>query len=419
MNTRDSIHMPQSTRLKRVISLPMLVLYGLGTTIGAGIYALVGELAGVSGYLAPAAFLVASILAGITALSFAELSSRYPWAAGAALYTREGLGSERFSTLVGLLVVSAGLVSSAALVNAFAGYLNHLIAPWVELDRMTIVLLATLFLGLFALWGILQSILITTAMTLLGIAGLIIIIYVGHGALADLSTEWPKLIPSADFTSWGFVFAGTLLAFYAFIGFEDMVDVAEEVKDVKRNLPLAILITLGFTTVLYMLIMTIAVLSMPPEVFAQSSAPMAFLYQYHTGEDAKLISIIGLFAIIDGVLIQMIMASRVLYGLSSRGQLPALLSRVHPKTQTPLYATGLTICSVLILSLVGRLGSLAELTSIIMLIVFSLVNLSLWRIKQRVPNNEGHINLPPWISLTAFMLSSTFVTLEISKLFLK
>ncbi len=407
--------MTQSSSLKRAISLPMLVLYGLGTTIGAGIYALVGELAGVSGYLAPAAFLMASLLGAITALSFAELSSRYPRAAGAALYTREGFGSVGFSTLVGLLVVSAGLVSAAALVNAFAGYLNQLI----DLDRVTVVLLTTLTLGLFAAWGIMQSILITAAMTLLGIAGLVIIIYVGHGALADLSTEWPKLIPTSDVTSWGFVFAGTLLAFYAFIGFEDMVDVAEEVKDVKRNLPLAILLTLGITTVFYMLIMTIAVLSMPPEELSQSSAPLAYLYQYHTGKDSTLIIFIGLFAIIDGVLVQIIMASRVLYGLSSRGQLPALLSRVHPKTQTPLFATALSIGGVLILAIVGRLGSLAELTSIIMLIVFSLVNLSLWRIKQRMPHNEGHINLPSWISLTAFIVSSSFVVLEVTKFFFK
>jgi amino acid transporter len=407
--------MTQSSSLKRAISLPMLVLYGLGTTIGAGIYALVGELAGVSGYLAPAAFLMASLLGAITALSFAELSSRYPRAAGAALYTREGFDSVGFSTLVGLLVVSAGLVSAAALVNAFAGYLNQLI----DLDRVTVVLLTTLTLGLFAAWGIMQSILITAAMTLLGIAGLVIIIYVGHGALADLSTEWPKLIPTSDVTSWGFIFAGTLLAFYAFIGFEDMVDVAEEVKDVKRNLPLAILLTLGITTVFYMLIMTIAVLSMPPEELSQSSAPLAYLYQYHTGEDSTLIIFIGLFAIIDGVLVQMIMASRVLYGLSSRGQLPALLSRVHPKTQTPLFATALSIGGVLILAIVGRLGSLAELTSIIMLIVFSLVNLSLWRIKQRMPHNEGHINLPSWISLTAFIVSSSFVVLEVTKFFFK
>ena len=411
--------MSQPTPLNRAISLPMLVLYGLGTTIGAGIYALVGELAGASGYLAPAAFLVASVLAGITALSFAELSSRFPWAAGAALYTREGFGSEHLSTLVGLLVVSAGLVSSAALVNAFAGYLMPLLDPLFELNRVTIILLATLFLGIFAAWGIVQSILITATMTLLGMTGLMIVIYVGHGALADLATEWPKLIPTTDFTSWGLIFAGTLLAFYAFIGFEDMVVVAEEVKDVKHNLPLAILLTLGITTLIYMLIMTIAVLSIPPETLAQSSAPMALLYQFHTGEDAKFISLIGLFAIIDGVLIQMIMASRVLYGLSSKGQLPTFLSRVHPKTQTPLFATGFTLCCVLILALVGRLGSLAELTSIIMLIVFSLVNLSLWRIKQRQPHNEGNINLPSWISLSAFIVSSVFVVLEVTKFFIK
>ncbi len=419
VNHSTSNSAESSTPLKRVITLPMLVLYGLGTTIGAGIYALVGELAGVSGYLAPMAFLMASLLAGITALSFAELSSRYPRAAGAALYTREGFGSVHFSTLVGLMVVSAGLLSSAALMNAFAGYLMPLLSTFVQPDRVSIIVVATLALGLLTAWGIAQTIFITASMTLLSISGLLMVIYVGHDALANITTEWPKLLPSLDFTSWGFIFAGTLLAFYAFIGFEDMVVVAEEVKKVKRNLPLAIFITLGVTTLLYMLIMLIAVLSMPLETLAHSTAPMATLYQHHTGEEAKLIHLIGLFALMDGVLIQLLMVSRVIYGLSAAGQLPALFGRVHTRTQTPLYATALTVISVLILAVVGRLGSLAEVTSMVMLIVFSIVNLSLWRVKQRLPENPGHINLPAWISLTAFILSASFVILELTKFVLR
>ena len=403
--------MPSPIKLKRSLTLPMMVLYGLGTTIGAGIYALIGELAGISGYLAPAAFLLACLLAGLTAFSFAELSGRYPKAAGAALYTQKGLSIKWLSTLVGLLVISAGLVSSAALINAFSGYLNQLIS----LDRALIIIVTVLLLGALAAKGIVESVLITITMTLTGILGLLIIILVGYDVLGQLPERWSEFVPNADFTSWGFIFAGTLLAFYAFIGFEDMVDVAEEVKDVQRNLPLAIIITLIITVTLYMVIMFIAILSIPPVEIAQSKAPLATLYSFHTGQEATLISFIGMFAIIDGALIQIIMASRVLYGLSCRGQLPALLGRVHPRTQTPLYATAIAVICVLTFALIGRLGSLAELTSLLMLTVFSLVNLSLWRIKKWQPDSGSLINLPRWVPLFAFIVSSTFVLIELYK----
>ena len=127
--------MNQQPTLKRSLTLPQLVLYGLGTTIGAGIYALIGELAGISGYLAPASFLVASLIAGLTAMSFAELSGRYPRCAGAALYVKEGFSADRLSMIVGLLVIAAGLVSSAALVNGFVGYLRE----FIEMERLIII----------------------------------------------------------------------------------------------------------------------------------------------------------------------------------------------------------------------------------------------------------------------------------------
>lgn len=382
-----------------------MVLYGLGTTIGAGIYALVGELAAISGYFAPISFLIASIIATLTAMSFAELSGRYPYAAGAAIYIKEGFSSQRLSTTTGILVILAGLVSAAALINGFVGYLHQ----FITLDRIVIIILITGLLGGIAAWGISASVSIAATITVIEIGGLLLIIAVSSSATTlNLETLAP-LIPSADFSQWSVIFAGTLLAFYAFIGFEDMVDVAEEVKDVKRNLPLAILLTLAITTVLYVLIMTTAVLAIPPETLAQTEAPLAYLYQHFTGNDSTLISIIGLLAIINGALIQLIMASRVMYGLGSRGQLPKILSTIHPKRQTPLIATFIATLVVLILALVGHLSILAEITSLIMLCVFSLINLALLKIKKRNPKTQDSIRFPSWVPLSGFISSLGFL----------
>lgn len=403
--------MPQATPLKRVLSLPQMVLYGLGTTIGAGIYALVGELAGVSGYLAPVAFIFAAFLAGLTAFSFAELSCRYPRAAGAALYTQHGFHSHKLTLAVGLLVVLAGLVSSAALINAFSGYLNQI----TTIGTSTAIIVVTLFLVGIALYGIVESIFLASLITVIEVGGLLWIIFASHEALLQLPANSSLLIPEFSLNSLNLVFAGALLAFYAFIGFEDMVDVAEEVKDAKRNLPLAILITLGITTLLYITIMLIAILSIPPAELSQIDAPLARLFSLHTGEPATLISMIGMLAIINGSLIQIIMASRVLYGLSFRHQLPAFLSYVSPTTQTPVVATLLAGMIVLLLALIGNLSMLAQTTSFIMLMVFSVVNLALWRIKHNEPPVEGCINFPIWLPLLAFVVSTAFVILEISK----
>jgi len=395
--------------LKRTLSLPMMVLYGLGTTIGAGIYALIGEVAGVAGYFAPVSFLIASVMAGFTALSFAELCARFPRAAGAALYVKQGFASERLSTFVGLLVITAGLVSSAALVNGFVGYLYQ----FIGVDRVFVVILVTLLLGSIAAWGIAESVTIAGVITVVEIGGLLLVIAVSGEGLSAFSTRWTELIPSADISSWGSIYFGAVLSFYAFIGFEDMVDVAEEVKEVKRNLPLAILLTLGITTFLYMLLMVTAVLSLPPAEFSSSEAPLAHIYEYHTGDKAIVISIIGMFAIINGALIQMIMTSRVLYGLSSRGQLPDLLGVVHHRTRTPLFATAVVTVIVLILALTGRLASLAEAAAIIMLTIFSMVNLSLWRIKRRDPHPVDVRIYPIWIPVAGFFVSFVFILIEV------
>ena len=393
--------MSEQTHLKRSLSLPMLVLYGLGTTVGAGIYALIGELAALSAFLAPLAFLLAALMASLIAMSFAELSGRFPRAAGAALYVQEGFNSTSFATITGLAVVLAGVVSAAALLNGFVGYFHQ----FLDYDRVYVIIIAAVVLSIIAAWGIAESVTVAGIITVVEIGGLLLVVFVSRDALGTLPAEWDKLVPSMSLADGKAVLAGALLAFYAFIGFEDMVDVAEEVKDVRRTLPLAIIVTLFVTTILYLLVMTTAVLGLPMEELVQSKAPLATLYERSSGEAATLISFIGMFAIINGALIQIIMASRVLYGLSSRGQLPAFFSRVNTRTQTPILATLFSTALVLLLALLGRLASLAQATSIIMLLVFAFISLALWRIKRQQSSPTDSVIVPSWVPLLACLVS--------------
>jgi len=402
--------MTDKVKLKRTLSLTQMVLYGLGTTIGAGIYALVGELAGISGHMAPAAFLLASLMAGLTAMSFAELSARFPRAAGASLYVMQGFGSRKLATVTGLLVFFAGVVSSAALVNAFIGYLQQ----FIEIQRVLGITIIVLVVGGLAAWGIAQSVFVAGLITVIEIGGLVLIIFNAIPVYTELPARLPELLPGSDSANWFAIYAGALLAFYAFIGFEDMVDVAEEIKDVKRNLPRAIILTLVITTVIYMLIMLAAILAMPPEELQKEKAPLLALYQHFSGSDSIIIGLIGMFAIINGSLIQTIMASRVLYGLSSRGHIHRSISHVHNVTRTPLVATAIAISCIFIFAIIGELATLAEATSLIILTIFSMINLALWRIKKVDPSPADILIIPHWLPILGFIVSAGFIISQLS-----
>lgn len=401
------------TKLKRSLTLPHMVLYGLGTTIGAGIYALLGEVAAQSGYMAPLAFLAAALLAATTALAFAELSGRYPRAAGAALYVQHGFHAKHLSRLVGLWVALAGLVSSAALLNAFSGYLAHLV-------HLPVSLTLTLLVGaivLLAIWGIAESVYAAGLLTLIEVGGLVWIILITAPNLAKLPQMAPLFMPDASLHSAFLVVSGMLLAFYAFIGFENMVDVAEEVKQVRRTLPLAILVTLLITAALYVSLMLLALLTVPLETLAGSAAPLALIYETQTGQAPTVITLIGLLALFNGALIQIIMASRVLYGLGSRRLLPRFFGQVSVRTRTPVKATLAAGLLVLLFSASGSLANLAQTTSLIMLSVFALVNLALWTLKGRSPKQppaaDGHFEIPRWIPLFGFVSSLALILYEL------
>lgn len=399
--------MAEQPTLRRRLGLTLMVLYGLGTTIGAGIYALVGLVAAEAGIFAPVSFLIAALLAGFSALSFAELCARFPTSAGEARYVREGFGSARLSLLVGLLVVAAGLVSAAAVANGFAGYLQ----TFVDLPREASVAGIVVLLGLLAAWGIGESVSAAGVMTLIEAGGLLLVIWVAHDNPLPGAPGFEAFAPTADLVVWSGVLTGSFLAFFAFIGFEDMVNVAEEVTGVTRTLPRAILLTLAITTALYVVLALVAVRTVAPDELGRSGAPLALLYERGGGEPA-LIAGIALIATVNGALIQIIMASRVLYGLADQGLLPRILARIGARTRTPLLATAIATLAVLAAGVAFEIGALAETTSVIALTVFALVNLALWRLKApdktRRPPPPGLPSVPRWVPLVGFLVSAGF-----------
>lgn len=399
----------QAVRLHRSLSLPLITFYGLGTILGAGIYVLIGKIAGLAGMYAPLAFLLAGVVAAFSAFSFAELSSRMPLSAGEAVYVQEALGLRWLSTLVGLMIVLTGLVSAAAITNGFVGYLN----VFVVLPSALIIMLTVLVLGALAAWGILLSVAAASVVTLIEVSGLLLILAAAGGSLLTLPERLPDLLPAADWAAWQGIALAAFLAFYAFIGFEDMVNVAEEVKEPERNMPRAILLALGISTLLYLLVASAAVLTLPLEELAASGAPLATMYERATGKPPTFIALISLFAVINGALIQIIMAARVLYGMGREGWVPRVFGRISPRTQTPIHATVAVTAAVLVFALAMPLLALAKLTSFIMLTVFALINFSLIRIKGRGRAPAGVAAYPLWVPYGGLLFSLLLLGVQI------
>ena len=397
--------------LKRSLTLLPLALYGLGTTIGAGIYALIGEMALVAGYHMPLSFLIAAGLAALTGFTFVELSSRFPRAAGEAVYVQQGLNLRWLSVLVGLLVICAGTVSAAGIVNGFVGYLQS----FTDIHRAVIICGLVGFMAALAAWGIGLSVTAAALVTVIELGGLLIVIGAGGENLAQLPDRLGDFMPTMDGTLWAGVFAGSFLAFYAFIGFEDIVNMAEETRNPSRTVPWAIVLTLAVTAVLYVIVSVVSLLAVPLSELAGSTAPLKLVFARSTDSSGALIGVIGILAMVNGALIQMMMAARVLYGLAGQGSLPAWIGRVNSKTRTPVNATLLVAGVLLVLALWFRLGGLAQATSLITLGIFALVNLSLWRVKSRQPvaENADTFTVPGWVPVGGFIVSGGFL---ISKL---
>ncbi len=416
-NRKDRVLTDAQPALRRSIGLVPLIIYGVGVTVGAGIYVLVGVTAGLAGPLAPLSFMLAALIAAPSAFTFAELSARLPRSAGEALYVLEAFGSLRLSQIVGLTVIFTGVVSSATVTNGAAGYISEIL----DLPDWLIKLLFIATLGAIAMWGVVQSVVVTVLLTFMELGGLLLIIGFGLWSIGNVDvlhwSAWSQPL-SASGTSAiiGGILAGTLVAFFAFIGFEDLVNMAEEVRDPERVMPRAITWTLVLTTILYLAVVTIAINVVPPAELAVSDAPLALVFERASGHSATAFAAIAVLATVNTVLVQIIMASRVLYGMVGSGAMPAIFGRVNARTQTPVTATGIVITIVLLLAIVFPLAGLARTTTFIALSIFTIVNLALWRIKRRDKSKRDHFTVPIWVPVMGAASSAAILSFEIMQL---
>jgi APA family basic amino acid/polyamine antiporter len=380
--------------LRRSLSLWQVVLYGLGVTIGAGIYVLVGVAAGRSGMNAPLAFVCAAVLLSFTAASFAELGTRMPVAASEAAYVDAGFSRKWLTLTVGLVVVGTAAISAATVSVGAAGYVGVFV-PIAAPARIALVVVG---MGLIASLTTAQSVTLAGLMTLVEIGGLLVI--VGAGLLQGdlLAAALPQMRPDFTTATWTGILGTSLIAVFAFIGFEHVVNIAEEVHDPRRTLPRALFLTLGLTTALYVMVVFVAIAAAPPAELAASGAPLAFAYERLTGHPLGVMSAIAIVATLNGIVVHLIMISRVLYGLARKGDLPGFLARVHPRTKIPSNATSLAVVAILALALMFPIEQLAQYTAQGALGIFLLVNLALIRIKRKDAAQSGEFfHAPTWI----------------------
>lgn len=389
-------------QLDRSIGLGLLTLYGIGVIVGAGIYVLIGAVAGVSGALMPLAFLVAGVVAAFSAGSFAELSARIPESAGEAAYVEEAFAAPLLSTLTGLGVVAVGVISAAVIVKGGVGY----IAGFADLPRAPMEIAVLLLLGGIAALGVRQSLTVAGIVTVAEIAGLLVVAAAGLAAPAEMTVG--EMLAAAG-TAWDaapVLLAGALLAFFAFVGFEDMVNMAEETVDPARTVPRAIFLAVAATTVLYCLVAVAALHAVGAARLAQSERPLALVFEAGTGMSDRPILVVAILATLNGALVQIVMVSRVLYGLGRRRR--RWLGWFHalsPRTRTPVRATATGVAVIAALILSAPIATLAEWTSTVLLCVFVMVNAALIALKRRGPPPPGAPRMPMAVPVLAILFA--------------
>lgn len=403
----DDDRAPGRGVLARELGVGLLTIYGAGTILGAGIYVLVGEIAGVAGYWAPVAFLVAAGVAMVNGMTYAELSTRLPRAGGPTAYVSEAFDLRWLSAAIGWAIVATGVVSAATITTGFAGYLSVFVdLPDPLVHTALLVVLATV-----ASLGAKQSAWFMAATTGLGVLGLLVVVGVAVASpqaaplrvfgLAPALTEPPVLLGVAS---------AAFLAVYAFIGFEDMVHMAEEVRQPARSLPRAIAAAIAIALVLYVVVAASALSLVDPGQLDASPAPLVTAVE-GAGVPGWPVAVLSLWIVLNGALAQLVMAARVVYDLGHRGAAPRWLAAVSDRTDTPVVATLTGAGAALLLAIALPLARLAAITSFIMLLIFATSNLALLRLERREP--EAPFDTPVWLPwlgllLTVALMAATF-----------
>lgn len=383
MQSMSSPSESQGSQLHRRLGLAALVFYGVGDILGAGIYALVGEVAGIAGRYSWLAFLIALVVASFTGLTYAELGGRFPRSGGESHFCRQVFRQHWIAQLIGWLVFCSGVLSLSTVSRAFSGYL-HVMFP--DLPTEVIVVAMLLVLAAINFVGIQISSATNIVCTLIEASGLLLVICV---SVAFLAGDGPsaielQVVDEGPVIGAFAIFQAASLAFFAFIGFEDLVNVAEEARNPRKDMPLAIVLSAAIAGVLYIVVLVVATRVVNPEVLSASDAPLLEVVQTAAPwVPVWLFTGIALFAVANTGLLNFITASRLLYGMSQDGLLPAFLGSVHSDRRTPYWAIVVVLLTAILLATTGTLAYLAGTTSVLLLCVFVTMNLVLIRLKRR------------------------------------
>ena len=403
--------------LKRVMGPRLLLLFIVGDILGTGIYALVGQVAEEVGGAAWVPFLVAFAVAMITAFSYLELVTKYPQAAGAALYTHKAFGIHFLTFMVTFVVMSSGITSASTASRAFAANLNE--GFGLDLGNGGIVLIALGFMLLVAavnFRGVGESVKVNVVLTIVELSGLLLVILIGIYAIAGGDADWSRVVAFDTPEDKGVFLAvtsATSLAFFAMVGFEDSVNMAEECHEPRRIFPRIMITGLTITGVIYVLVAICAVALVPVGPLAASETPLVEVVRAGApGIPADLVlPFISMFAVANSALINMLMASRLLYGMANQAVLPKPLARVHPFRRTPwvsiIFTTLISFALISYVSLDSDsdvVSALGGTTSLLLLAVFTIVNIAVL-VLRRDRIAEDHFRAPPGLPVVGAVAS--------------
>lgn len=411
----------EHTELNRVMGPKLLLLFIVGDILGTGVYALTGDVAQEVGGAAWVPFLVAFVIAMITAFSYLELVTKYPQAAGAALYTHKAFGVHFLTFIVAFTVMCSGITSASTASRAFASNMAKGFG-WDATNTNLVMFIALGFMLLVAavnFRGVGESVKANIVLTCVELSGLLLVIFVGFYALFAGKTDFSRTMvfdSPSDKSAFLAVTAATSLAFFAMVGFEDSVNMAEETHDPVRNFPKMMITGIGITGLIYIMVALFAVAIVPVGELGESDTPLVKVVETAAPSVPieKLLPFISMFAVANSALINMLMASRLIYGMARQEVLPPFLGRVHAGRRTPyvaiLFTTAIAFGLIILVTKNSGdvISALGGTTALLLLAVFTIVNICVLVLRKDVLSRE-HFVAPSVLPVLGALLCAFFV----------
>ena len=396
------------SELKRHMGLFGTTMYGIGLILGAGIYVLIGQAAGIAGNVVWVSFVFGAVAAVFSGLSYAELSSMFPKSAAEFLFVKNAFKNNFLAFLIGWMTLFTSVIAASTVALGFGGYLTGFFGAPIVVSAVSLIAL----LSLINFIGIRESSWMNVAFTLIEASGLILIIYLGFTYSGTEPVDYFENPAGLGGISLAFV-----LIFFAFIGFEDIVNIAEEIKNPKKILPRAIILSISITATIYILVSLAAIQILNWQELGASLAPLADVAKKILGSNGQVIlSIIALFATANTVLIILVAGSRIIYGMATQHSLPLLLSRIHYRTKTPWIAVLGIMITAIIFSFLENIVTVANISVFFIAITFGMVNLSVILLRYSEPSIERPFKIPinigrfPLLPLFGVIISAYMMT---------